>query len=180
MFVCNITKTFHLFLYNLWSFPKNGKEFYSYRPGKLTPITVHSLPGINVDVSVGMIFISMILLNVNLCQVDQSNIRQVSFCFSGRNSPSGFLLIYYDDFGNSCVLFQVTLFHLKLFPINLNTKIQKYKNTNTKIQIQKIQIQNTQIHKYSIWRSARKTQHVVYFWKEDFSRISKIIIPCAE
>ena len=44
----------------------------------------------------------------------------------------------------------------------------KYKNTNT------------QLHKYSIIRSARKTQHVVYFWKEDFSRISKIIFPCAE
>ena len=44
----------------------------------------------------------------------------------------------------------------------------KYKNTNT------------QIHKYSIWRSARKTQHVVYFWKEDCSRISKIIFPCVE
>ena len=42
-------------------------------------------------------------------------------------------------------------------------------------QIQEIQIQNTQIHKYSIWRSARKTQHVVYFWKEDCSGISKII-----
>ena len=35
---------------------------------------------------------------------------------------------------------------------------------------------NAQIHKYSIWRSARKTQHVVYFWKEDCSRISKIIL----
>ena len=45
-------------------------------------------------------------------------------------------------------------------------------------QIQKIQIQNTQIHKYSIWRSARKTQHVVYFWKEDCSSISKMIFPC--
>ena len=41
----------------------------------------------------------------------------------------------------------------------------KYKNTNT------------QIHKYSIRRSARKTQHVVYFWKEDCSRIWKIIFP---
>ena len=36
---------------------------------------------------------------------------------------------------------------------------------------------NTQIHKYSIWRSARKTQHVAYFWKEDCSRVSKIIFP---
>ena len=33
--------------------------------------------------------------------------------------------------------------------------------TNTKIQIQ-----NTQKHKYSIW-CARKTEHAVYFWKED-------------
>ena len=39
------------------------------------------------------------------------------------------------------------------------------KSANTKIQM----------HKYSISKSARKTQHVVYFWKEDFSRISKII-----
>ena len=50
------------------------------------------------------------------------------------------------------------------------TKCLMHKYTNT----------NTQIHKYSIWRSARKTQHVVYFWKEDCSRISKIIFPCAE
>ena len=34
---------------------------------------------------------------------------------------------------------------------------QTRKYTNTK----------TLIHKYSIWQSARKTQHVVYFWKED-------------
>ena len=39
---------------------------------------------------------------------------------------------------------------------------------------------NTQIHKYSIWWSTRKTQYVVYFWKEDCSRISKIIFPRAE
>ena len=50
------------------------------------------------------------------------------------------------------------------------TKCLMHKYTNT----------NTQIHKYSIWRSARKTQHVVYFWKEDCSRISKIIFPRAE
>ena len=50
------------------------------------------------------------------------------------------------------------------------TKCLMHKYTNT----------NTQIHKYSIWRSARKTQHVVYFWKEDCSRISKIIFRCAE
>ena len=42
--------------------------------------------------------------------------------------------------------------------------IHKYKNENTKIQIQK----------YSIWRTARKTQYVVYFWKMDYSRIWKI------
>ena len=36
-----------------------------------------------------------------------------------------------------------------------NAQIQKYKDTNT------------QIHKYSKWSIARKTQHVVYFWKED-------------
>ena len=44
-------------------------------------------------------------------------------------------------------------------------RTHKYKNTNTKI------------YKYSIWRSARKTQHVAYFWKEDCSRVSKIIFP---
>ena len=42
-------------------------------------------------------------------------------------------------------------------------RTHKYKNTNS------------QIHKYSIWGSARKTQHVAYFWKEDCSRVSKII-----
>ena len=42
----------------------------------------------------------------------------------------------------------------------------KYKNTNTHIQ------------KYSIWSSARNTQHVAYFWKEDCSSISKMIFPC--
>ena len=41
----------------------------------------------------------------------------------------------------------------------------KYKNTNT------------QIHKYSIWQRTRKPQHVVYFWKEECSRISKMIFP---
>ena len=40
------------------------------------------------------------------------------------------------------------------------SQTRSYKNTNT------------QIHNYSIWRSARKTQHVVYFWKEHCSRIS--------
>ena len=39
------------------------------------------------------------------------------------------------------------------------------------------QIQKIQIHKYSKWRNARKTQHVAYFWKEDCSRVSKIIFP---
>ena len=40
-------------------------------------------------------------------------------------------------------------------------------------QIQKIQIQNSQIQKYNIWQSAKNTQHVIYFLKEDYSRISK-------
>ena len=47
---------------------------------------------------------------------------------------------------------------------DIKTDISKclmHKYTNT----------NTQIHKYSKWLSARKTQHVVYFWKEDCSRI---------
>ena len=50
------------------------------------------------------------------------------------------------------------------------TKCLIHKYTNTK----------TQIHKYSIWKSARKTQHVVYFWKVNCSRISKNLFPCAE
>ena len=49
-----------------------------------------------------------------------------------------------------------------------HTQIHKYKYTNT------------QIHKYSILQSARKTQHVVYFWKEDCSKMSKIIFPCVK
>ena len=52
------------------------------------------------------------------------------------------------------------------------------KRANTKIQLHKYT--NTQIHKYGIWQSARKTQHVVYFWKEDCSRVSKIIFPCVK
>ena len=46
------------------------------------------------------------------------------------------------------------------------SQTHKYKNT----QIHKYT--NKQIHKYSTSRSARKIQHVLYFWKEDFSRIS--------
>ena len=60
----------------------------------------------------------------------------------------------------------------RLFKANKNhipmCQTRKYKNIKM------------QIHKYSIWRSARKTQHVVYFWKEDCSRISKIIFPCVK
>ena len=41
-------------------------------------------------------------------------------------------------------------------------KMHKYKN-------------KIKIHKYSIWRSARKTQHVVYFWKEDSVNHPRII-----
>ena len=39
---------------------------------------------------------------------------------------------------------------------------------------------NTQIHKYSIWRSVRKTQHVVYFWRGGCARLTKIIFPCVK
>ena len=52
------------------------------------------------------------------------------------------------------------------------------KSANTKIQIHKYT--NTQIHKYSIWQSARNTHHVVYFWRDDCSRISKMIFPCVK
>ena len=44
----------------------------------------------------------------------------------------------------------------------------------------KFQNTNTQIHKKSIWRSARKTQHVVYYSKEDCSRVSKMIFLCVK
>ena len=47
-----------------------------------------------------------------------------------------------------------------------NAQIQKYKYTNT------------QIHKYSKWQSASKTQHVVYFWKEDWSGIPTMMLTC--
>ena len=30
---------------------KNGKEFFSYLPGKLSPITIHNLPGITVELT---------------------------------------------------------------------------------------------------------------------------------
>ena len=58
--------------------------------------------------------------------------------------------------------------------------LKDMKNYIPMCQTRKYRNTNTQIHKYSIWGSARKTQHVVYFWKEDCSRISKIIFPHAE
>ena len=36
------------------------------------------------------------------------------------------------------------------------------------------------IHKYCILPSARKTQQMAYFWKEDCWRVSKMIIPCVK
>ena len=38
-------------------------------------------------------------------------------------------------------------------------------------------IRTIRIHKYCIIQSARKTQQMAYFWKEDFSRISQMIFP---
>ena len=52
------------------------------------------------------------------------------------------------------------------------------KIANTKIQIQKDT--NTHIHKYSIWLSARKTQHDIYLWEEECARISKVVFPCVK
>ena len=49
------------------------------------------------------------------------------------------------------------------------------------------QVSHTQIHKYKYTNtqiqhinSAVKTHHVAYFWKEDCSRISKMIFPCVK
>ena len=58
--------------------------------------------------------------------------------------------------------------YLKLYSYLSNAQIHKYK------------YRNAQIHKYSIWWSTRKTQYVVYFWKEDCSRVSKMILPCVK
>ena len=52
------------------------------------------------------------------------------------------------------------------------TQIQMHKYTNTNSQKNQ-----TQIQKYSIWQNDRNTQHMLYFWTADCSRISKIIIP---
>ena len=57
---------------------------------------------------------------------------------------------------------------------------QKWYSRVSNMQIQKYKYKNTHTHKYSIWRSARKTQHVVYFWREDCSTITKIIFPCVK
>ena len=46
-----------------------------------------------------------------------------------------------------------------------NCQIHKYINTNS------------QIHEYSLWRSARNTQHMLYFWTAGGSRMSKMIFP---
>ena len=55
--------------------------------------------------------------------------------------------------------------------------IKDLKNDTPLCRTHKYRNTNTQIHKYSKWSSARKTQHVVYLWKEDCSRILKIIFP---
>ena len=57
---------------------------------------------------------------------------------------------------------------------------QDIKTDITKCLILKYTNTNTQIHKYSIWWSTRKTQYVVYFWKEDCSRVSKMILLCVK
>jgi len=67
-----------------------------------------------------------------------------------------------------------------IFEKRIVQRYQKWHFHVSNMQIQKYEYTNTQIHKYSIWRSARKTQHVPYFWKEDCSRISKIIFLCVK
>ena len=49
----------------------------------------------------------------------------------------------------------------------LNQGYQNWYYQVSHAQIQKYKYTNTQIHKYSIWRSARKTKHMIYFWKDD-------------
>ena len=92
---------------------------------------------------------------------------------------------------------------------NTNTQIHKYTNTQTQhmtkcqkdpkfgrflkrglfkdiknyipmCQKRKYKNMNTQIRKYSIWRSSRNTEHVVYIWKEVCSGKYKIIFPCVK
>ena len=60
----------------------------------------------------------------------------------------------------------------------LNTGIQIKIPIQIQIQIQtQIQIQ---IHKYSLWWSARKSQHMLYFWIARGSTMSKIILPSVQ
>ena len=62
-------------------------------------------------------------------------------------------------------------------------KVKGYLNWYSQVshtQIHKHKYTKTQRHVYSIWQSARKTQHVLYFWKEACSRISKITFPCVK
>ena len=54
------------------------------------------------------------------------------------------------------------------------------KNDTLLCQTHKYPNTDTQIHKSSIRQSARKTQHMVFFWKGDCSRISKMIFPCVK
>ena len=54
------------------------------------------------------------------------------------------------------------------------------KNYNPMCQTHKYKNTNTQIDKNSILQSARKTLHVVYFWKEDCSEVSKMIFTCVK
>ena len=53
-----------------------------------------------------------------------------------------------------------------------NTVIQTQIQIQIKIQIQKL--------KYSLWWSAKKTQHMPYFWIAGGSTMSKIILPSVQ
>ena len=111
----------------------------------------------------------------SFCETQPSSIQRLSSpifpCFSFVVRPASWhlhLSPLYDDLHHTN-----HTFYESSWSKDIKTEITKclmHKYTNT----------NTQIHKYSIWRSARKTQHVVYFWKKDCSRISKIIFTYVE
>ena len=86
-----------------------------------------------------------------------------TFCSSSSSSlrPASVTSPLYDVLGHTNHIFSESSWSQDIKTDITKCLILKYTNTNT------------QIHKYSILQSARKTQHVVYFWKEDCSRGSK-------
>ena len=105
------------------------------------------------------------------CETQPSSIQRLSSiifpCFVVRSSmPHGNISTYFH-----CMMFKTmpTIHFLKA----LGPRISK-------LILPSVSCTNTQIHKYSLRQSARRTQHVVYFWKEDCSRIWKNDIPVCQ